>query len=80
MQDEKFKEAMDLAVQITAMKNKFVSVSCDYMSYSAVNQVKVVKLEYRYHVEDSISGHTHTIGELVAILTAHLNDLERWKV
>ena len=77
MNDEQFKEAMDLAVQITAMKNKFVSVSCDYMSYSSVD---TVKLAYRYHVEDSISGNTHTINELVAILTEYLNDLVRWKV
>ena len=77
MNDEQFKEAMDLAVQITAMKNKFVSVSCDYMSYSSVD---TVKLEYRYYVEDSISGNTHTIHELVAILTEHLNDLVRCKV
>ena len=77
MNDEKFKEAMDLAVQITAMKKKFVSVNCGYMSYSSVNQVS---LEYRYHVEDSISGKTHTIDELVAILKEHLNDLIRYKV
>ena len=74
MNDEQFKEAMDLAVQITAIKKKFVSVNCSYMSYGSVD---TVKLEYRYNVEDSISGTTHTIGELVAILTEHLNDLLR---
>jgi len=75
--DDKFKEAMDVAVQITAMTNKFVAIDCSYMSHGAIDKAT---LNYRYNVEDRLTGTAHTIHEVAAILTDHLNDLIRYKV